>query len=106
MCLTEVINNETFPNESLLKGLPSINQALHRYPHCIVWTPISLITDLISCIYHSVFFISTGIIHDFTGAYYVGIDDMAFGWPCKYVPLKRAKIGRIYNDTYFVANVD
>ena len=59
----------------------------HRYPYCIVWTPIPIITTLIPCIGHTGICTSNGIIHDFAGSYYVGVDNMAFGSPCKYVIL-------------------
>jgi hypothetical protein len=59
----------------------------NRYPYCIVWTPLPLITWLIPCIGHTGICSSEGIIHDFAGPYTVNIDDMAFGNPTKYVPL-------------------
>jgi hypothetical protein len=31
---------------------------------------------------------SDGKIHDFAGSYYISVDNMAFGEPYKYVPLK------------------
>ena len=65
----------------------AIEPKRHRFPYCIVWTPIPIITTLIPCIGHTGICTSGGIIHDFAGSYYVGIDNMAFGSPCKYVLL-------------------
>ena len=58
-----------------------------RYPYCIVWTPLPVITALIPFIGHTGICSSEGLIHDFAGPYTVNIDDMAFGNPTKYVPL-------------------
>ena len=65
----------------------TIDAKHQRFPYCIVWTPIPLITTLIPSIGHTGICTSDGIIHDFAGSYYVGIDNMAFGKPCKYVIL-------------------
>lgn len=58
-----------------------------RYPYCIVWTPIPLITWLLPFIGHIGIGNSEGIIYDFAGPYYVSINDMAFGSPTKYIIL-------------------
>jgi len=55
-----------------------------RYPYCIVWTPIPLISWLIPLIGHMGIATSSGVIRDFAGPYYVSEDDMAFGKPTKY----------------------
>lgn len=59
-----------------------------RYPYCMVWTPLPLITALIPFIGHSGICNSEGIIHDFAGPYTVSVDEMAFGNPTKYVKLE------------------
>ena len=56
-----------------------------RFPLCITWTPIPLITWLIPCIGHAGIAHSNGKIHDFAGPYFIGIDDFAFGETAKYV---------------------
>ena len=58
-----------------------------RFPYCIVWSPLPLITALLPCIGHTGICTSEGVIHDFAGSYSVSVDDMAFGNPTKYVPL-------------------
>ena len=50
-----------------------------RYPNYIVWTPLPLITAILPCIGHVGICTSDGIIHDFSGPYYISVDDMAFG---------------------------
>ena len=63
-------------------GAPNPNQ--ERYPMCVVWTPIPLITWILPFIGHMGIADSRGIIHDFAGPYYIGEDCMAFGNPAKY----------------------
>lgn len=44
-----------------------INHDLHRYPYCLIWTPIPLITWLFPIVGHMGIADSTGIIRDFAG---------------------------------------
>ena len=60
----------------------------HRYPYCIVWTPIPCISWLIPSIGHAGICNSEGIIHDFAAPYYISVDNMAFGYPTKAVILE------------------
>jgi hypothetical protein len=50
-----------------------------RFPYCIVWTPLPLISWFLPFIGHTGIAMSDGIIHDFAGPYYVSVDDLAFG---------------------------
>uniref|UniRef100_A0A0N5ALQ0 Probable U2 small nuclear ribonucleoprotein A' n=1 Tax=Syphacia muris TaxID=451379 RepID=A0A0N5ALQ0_9BILA len=71
-----------------------VEPSFHRYPHCIVWTPIPMLTWLFPLIGHMGIATSKGIIRDFAGSYYVGScigglkrgneDNMGFGWPTRY----------------------
>ena len=64
-----------------------INVEKNRYPCCIVWTPIPLITTFLPFIGHTGICTSDGLIHDFSGSYSITVDDMLFGNPTKYVIL-------------------
>ena len=55
-----------------------------RFPFCIVWTPLPIITWLIPCIGHTGIGMADGVIHDFSGPYMVTVDDLAFGETHKY----------------------
>ncbi|XP_011303802.1 transmembrane protein 222 [Fopius arisanus] len=55
-----------------------------RFPFCIVWTPIPLLTYFFPFIGHMGIATSAGIIRDFAGPYHVSEDQMAFGSPTKY----------------------
>ncbi|XP_071518610.1 transmembrane protein 222 [Panulirus ornatus] len=61
-----------------------MDHARHRYPCCIVWTPLPLFTWFFPIIGHMGIANTSGIIRDFAGPYFVSEDDMAFGWPTKY----------------------
>ncbi len=50
-----------------------------RFPHCIVWTPLPLISWILPFIGHTGIAMSDGVIHDFAGPYTITIDDLAFG---------------------------
>lgn len=47
-----------------------INYDSHRYPFCLVWTPIPLITWLFPFVGHMGIATSQGIIRDFAGIYH------------------------------------
>lgn len=61
-----------------------IDKSKDRYPCCIVWTPIPLLTWLCPLIGHMGIAMSNGVIRDFAGPYTVSEDHMAFGRPTKY----------------------
>lgn len=63
----------------------------NRFPYCIVWTPLPLITALLPFIGHTGICDADGVIHDFSGPYTITVDDFAFGDPTKYINLKPNK---------------
>lgn len=65
----------------------TIDVRSNKYPYCIVWTPLPLITALFPFIGHTGICTTDGVIHDFSGSYSISVDDMAFGNPTKYVQL-------------------
>ncbi|XP_033107694.1 transmembrane protein 222-like [Anneissia japonica] len=67
---------------------PIIDHRRCRYPYCIVWTPIPLLTWLFPFIGHMGIATSAGVIRDFAGPYFVSEDNMAFGRPTRYLILK------------------
>ena len=80
--------NDTINKEKQKKKLGKFDPLSSRYPICLVWTPLPLITALIPCIGHVGICNSEGIIHDFAGPYTISIDNMAFGNPTKFVVLE------------------
>ena len=65
----------------------SVDCVRDRYPFCIVWSPLPMITWLCPIIGHMGICDSRGFIWDFQGPYSIGRDDMAFGRPTRYIQL-------------------
>ncbi|GLD58016.1 transmembrane protein 222-like protein [Lates japonicus] len=51
-----------------------INPEASRYPYCIVWTPIPVLSWLLPFIGHMGICTSTGVIRDFAGPYFVSVN--------------------------------
>ncbi|KAL4164365.1 hypothetical protein KRP22_004231 [Phytophthora ramorum] len=63
----------------------TIDVAVHRFPFCIVWSPIPILTWFLPFIGHLGLADSKGVIFDFAGPYTIGRDDFAFGAPTRYL---------------------
>jgi hypothetical protein len=75
------------PPPTTSEFLTPIDLSNDRFPTCIVWTPIPILTWLCPIIGHMGIADSKGIIHDFAGPYYISHDDFAFGRPTRYIQL-------------------
>ncbi|XP_014025634.1 transmembrane protein 222-like [Salmo salar] len=73
-------------------GFEKIDRKNSRYPYCIVWTPIPILSWLLPFIGHMGICTSAGVIRDFAGSYLVSEDNMAFGRPTKYWKLDVDKV--------------
>uniref|UniRef100_F1LCP5 Transmembrane protein 222 n=2 Tax=Ascaris TaxID=6251 RepID=F1LCP5_ASCSU len=73
-------------------GVRDIDPSRGRFPLCIVWTPIPLLTWLFPFMGHMGIATSGGIIRDFAGSYCVNENEMAFGWPTRYLKLDVNKV--------------
>ncbi|XP_045913951.1 transmembrane protein 222 isoform X2 [Micropterus dolomieu] len=85
-----VVDKDTMKNYHTASE--KINPATSRYPYCIVWTPIPVLSWLFPFIGHMGICTSTGVIRDFAGPYFVSEDNMAFGRPTKYWMLDVSKV--------------
>lgn len=74
-------------SESSSGPIAPINFATDKYPFCIVWTPIPVLTWFFPFIGHMGIAMSTGVIRDFAGPYFVSEDNMGFGRPTRYLQL-------------------
>lgn len=63
-----------------------------RFPYCVVWTPIPVLTWFFPIIGHMGICTSTGVIRDFAGPYFVSEDNMAFGKPAKFWKLDPGQV--------------
>eukprot|EP00658_Telonema_sp_P-2_P009569 TRINITY_DN13571_c0_g1_i1.p1 TRINITY_DN13571_c0_g1~~TRINITY_DN13571_c0_g1_i1.p1 ORF type:complete len:193 (-),score=37.42 TRINITY_DN13571_c0_g1_i1:12-590(-) len=70
--------------------LPPIDVKLARYPCCIVWTPLPLITFLCPVIGHIGICDAAGHIYDFGGG--VHVDQFMFGDVARYIQLDPAMV--------------
>jgi len=66
----------------------TINVHQDRYPYCLVWTPIPVLTWVFPFVGHMGICTSKGLIHDFAGPYHIGEGDLAFGKTARYIQLK------------------
>lgn len=74
------------------EGAPArVDIAAHRYPACIVWTPIHPISWVCPYVGHIGVCSSDGVVYDWVGM--VNTDNMAFGWPARYVQLANTRGG-------------
>lgn len=53
------------------------------FPHCIVWTPIPVITWVLPFVGHMGVCDSNGLIYDFAGPYFVNRGALSFGSPTR-----------------------
>eukprot|EP00192_Tetraselmis_astigmatica_P014863 CAMPEP_0117651212 /NCGR_PEP_ID=MMETSP0804-20121206/1969_1 /TAXON_ID=1074897 /ORGANISM="Tetraselmis astigmatica, Strain CCMP880" /LENGTH=165 /DNA_ID=CAMNT_0005457169 /DNA_START=18 /DNA_END=512 /DNA_ORIENTATION=+ len=70
-----------------------VNPSAARFPFCVVWSPIPIITWLVPFVGHMGVCASEGVILDFAGPYFVSRDSFAFGRATRYLylPPERAE---------------
>lgn len=76
---------------------PVINPAFQRFPYCIVWSPLPVITWIFPFIGHMGIADSNGIIHDFAGPYTIGKDQFAFGHATRYLEFELMQEGECWD---------
>lgn len=92
---------------SSLERVPSINFRTDKYPFCIVWTPIPVLTWFFPFIGHMGIALSNGVIRDFAGPYFVSEDNMAFGRPTRYLILDTNHVSAMeYDESISKASVE
>ncbi|KAK6125698.1 hypothetical protein DH2020_040564 [Rehmannia glutinosa] len=60
-----------------------------RFPCCIVWSPLPVLSWFIPCIGHIGICREDGVILDFAGPNFVCVDSFAFGAPTRYIQLSK-----------------
>ncbi|KAK5911595.1 hypothetical protein CgunFtcFv8_005756 [Champsocephalus gunnari] len=88
--MADVVEKESMKNYQIASE--KINTEAGRFPYCVVWTPIPVLSWLFPLIGHTGICTSTGVIRDFAGPYFVSEDNMAFGKPTKYWMLDVSKV--------------
>jgi hypothetical protein len=92
-------------DDAALDGPIAIDPSRGRFPFCLVWSPLPVITWILPFIGHTGICDSDGIIWDFAGPYTIGRERMAFGAPTRYLPLNPALCRQMaWNDAVREAN--
>lgn len=82
---TERIQHELWP-------LGEIVPEKAKFPCCLVWTPLPVVSWLAPFIGHVGICREDGAIVDFSGSYFINVDDFAFGAVARYLQLDREQV--------------
>lgn len=63
-----------------------------KFPCCIVWTPLPVVSWLAPFIGHVGICREDGVVLDFSGSNFVNVDDFAFGAVARYLQLDRNQV--------------
>lgn len=70
-----------------------------RFPCCIVWSPLPVISWLIPFIGHVGICREDGVILDFAGPNFVCVDNFTFGAPTRYIQISKEKCSNCADQT-------
>lgn len=92
-----VMETDTVAEQSLMieENMPRwrlIDAERARFPYCIVWTPLPVLSWFVPFIGHIGICREDGVILDFAGPNFVCVDNFAFGAPTRYVQLKKEQV--------------
>ncbi|XP_024964523.1 protein REVERSION-TO-ETHYLENE SENSITIVITY1 isoform X3 [Cynara cardunculus var. scolymus] len=82
----------TKDDEHDLWPLDEINPTKARFPCCLVWTPLPVVSWLAPFIGHVGLCMEDGVVVDFSGSNFVNTDDFAYGAVARYVQLDRQQV--------------
>lgn len=85
MTSTQNIQHELWP-------LDEIDPKKAKFPCCIVWTPLPVVSWLAPFIGHVGICREDGDILDFSGSNFVNVDDFAFGPVARYLQIDRKQV--------------
>ncbi|KAH9326700.1 hypothetical protein KI387_006878, partial [Taxus chinensis] len=83
MCL----NDKTF--QESLPPVTQVDPEHSRFPYCVVWTPLPIVSWLAPFIGHVGICREDGVILDFAGPNFVSVDNFAFGAVARYIQLSK-----------------
>lgn len=63
-----------------------------RFPCCVVWTPLPVISWLLPFVGHVGIGREDGVIVDFAGPNFVSVDNFAFGPVARYIQMTKEKV--------------
>lgn len=82
---TQSIQHELWP-------LDDIDPKKAKFPCCLVWTPLPVVSWLAPFVGHVGICREDGAILDFAGSNFVNVDDFAFGAVARYLQLDRKQV--------------
>lgn len=82
---TEEIDHEFWP-------LEEIDPKKGKFPCCLVWTPLPVVSWLAPFIGHVGICREDGVILDFAGSNFVNVDEFAYGAVARYLQLDRTQV--------------
>lgn len=82
---TQRIRHEFWP-------LDEVDSKKAKFPCCIVWTPLPVVSWLAPFIGHVGICMEDGAVLDFAGSNFVNVDDFAFGAVARYLQLDREQV--------------
>ena len=85
MSSTQSIQHELWP-------LDEVDTKKSKFPCCLVWTPLPIVSWLAPFIGHVGICREDGAILDFAGSNFVNVDDFAFGAVARYIQLDRKQV--------------
>ena len=84
--------DDTISMQDELWPLGDIDPKKSRFPCCLVWTPLPVVSWLAPFIGHVGICREDGSIIDFSGSNLVNVDDFAFGAVARYLQLDRRQV--------------
>jgi hypothetical protein len=99
----DFVDEDVSSNNGLqdLWSLDEIDPKRARFPCCIVWTPLPVVSWLAPYIGHVGICQEDGAILDFAGSNLVSMDNFAYGSVARYLQLDRKKVRMIRNNSTF-----
>lgn len=84
-CSLQRIQHELWP-------LDPVDPKKAKFPCCLVWNPLPVVSWLAPFIGHVGICREDGTVLDFSGSYFVTVDDFAFGPVARYLQLDRRQV--------------
>jgi hypothetical protein len=88
----DAVAEHTVMIEGSVSPTMQIDPRRARFPCCIVWTPLPIISWLVPFIGHIGICREDGVILDFAGPNFVCVDNFAFGSVTRYLQLSNEKV--------------
>lgn len=93
-------------NQLMAEGSSSLNFQIDpkraRFPCCIVWTPLPVISWLVPFVGHIGICREDGVILDFAGPNFVCVDNFAFGVVARYLHISLHKVFSMLSPAIFI----